>query len=53
MGKTINMASKPIAPMFSALLGRRPMAPGELQAKVRKLMTTPARQFQVYLFLSL
>ncbi|KAK7156959.1 hypothetical protein R3I94_006877 [Phoxinus phoxinus] len=29
--------------MFSALLGRRPMAPGELQAKVRKLMTTPAR----------
>ncbi|XP_051996487.1 uncharacterized protein LOC127653743 [Xyrauchen texanus] len=34
---------KPIAPMFSALLGRRPMAPGELQTKVRKLMTTPAR----------
>ncbi|KAK7149006.1 hypothetical protein R3I93_013119 [Phoxinus phoxinus] len=34
---------KSIAPMFSALLGRRPMAPGELQAKVRKLMTTPAR----------
>ncbi|KAK0140598.1 hypothetical protein N1851_022413 [Merluccius polli] len=34
---------KPTASKFSGLLGRRPMGPGELQAKVRKLMTTPAR----------
>ncbi|KAK0146402.1 hypothetical protein N1851_014285 [Merluccius polli] len=34
---------KPIASKLSGLLGRRPMGPVELQAKVRKLMTTPAR----------
>ncbi|KAL2080701.1 hypothetical protein ACEWY4_024494 [Coilia grayii] len=29
-----------VAPAVSALLGRRPMGPGELQAKVKKMMTT-------------
>ncbi|XP_073730799.1 uncharacterized protein [Misgurnus anguillicaudatus] len=34
---------KPIASMLSGLLGKRPMAPGKLQAEVRKLMSTSAR----------
>jgi hypothetical protein len=33
---------KPTAPNFSALVRGRPMGPGELQARIRKLMT-PAR----------
>ncbi|XP_030206479.1 uncharacterized protein LOC115539805 [Gadus morhua] len=40
---TVLPPRKPTAPNFSALVRGRPMGPGELQARIRRLMTPPAR----------
>ncbi|XP_056440401.1 WAS/WASL-interacting protein family member 3-like [Gadus chalcogrammus] len=40
---TVLPPRKPTAPNFSALVRGRPMGPGELQARIRRLMNPPAR----------